>query len=85
MKAIMTYYVKANAPGLLKSVILRLISRLVVKVRWMYHQLEKNQGMSAALLEKPHLEKLFITKEFIQNMIDESKEYMRVEEEDIQN
>ena len=41
MNAIMTYYVKANAPGLLKSVTLRLIARLVVKTRYLYHQLEK--------------------------------------------
>ena len=37
MKAIMAFYLKANAPGILKSVILRLIARLVVKIRFMYH------------------------------------------------
>lgn len=37
MKAIMNYYLQANAPGLLKSVILRLVARLVVKIRFLYH------------------------------------------------
>ena len=85
MKAIMTYYMKANAPGLLKSVTLRLITRLVVKIRFLYQQLEKSQGLSAEILNKPHLEKLFITNDFIQNLIRESKIYMEVEEEDIYN
>lgn len=85
MKAIMTYYMRANAPGLLKSVTLRLITRLVVKIRFLYHQLEKSQGLSAEILNKPHLEKLFITNDFIQNLIRESKIYMEVEEEDIFN
>lgn len=37
MEAILTFYSKANAPGLLKSVTLRLISRLVVKLRHVLH------------------------------------------------
>ena len=65
MKAIVTFYLKSNSPGLLKSVILRFIARIVSKIRYVYHQLEKAEGMSAAMLEKPHLEKLFISNEFI--------------------
>ena len=37
MKAIVSFYTEANAPGLLKSVTLRLISRLVIKIRFLYN------------------------------------------------
>ena len=36
MDAILHFYSKANAPGLLKSVIIRLVSRLVIKLRYLY-------------------------------------------------
>lgn len=37
MDAITTFYTKANAPGVLKSVILRVIARLAIKVRYIHH------------------------------------------------
>ena len=37
MDAVTTFYTKANAPGLLKSVVLRIIARLVIKVRYVHH------------------------------------------------
>ena len=85
MNAIMTYYVKANAPGLLKSVTLRLIARLVVKIRYLYNQLEKSSSMTAEMTAKPHLEKLFISKDFLSTLMSEAKTYMQIEEEDIYN
>ena len=81
----MAYYSRANAPGLLKSVILRLIARLVVKIRFLYHQLEKAGALPAELESKSHLEKLFISSDFLKNLMAETKTYMQTEEEDIYN
>jgi len=83
MQAIMTFYSKANAPGLLKSVALTLVSRLIVKLRFLYHQLEKAQALTPELESKSHLEKLFIRANFIQNLIDDAQTYMKKEEEEL--
>ena len=86
MNAIMTYYVKANAPGLLKSVTLRLIARLVVKIRYLYRQIEQTGAvMPEALASKTHLERMFISRDFLSTLVSEAKTYMQIEEEDILN
>ena len=72
----MAYYSRANAPGLLKSVTLRLIARLVVKIRFLHHQLEKAGALPPELAAKSHLEKLFISSDFIKNLMAETKTYM---------
>ena len=81
MVAIETFYLKSNAPGLLKSVILRMIARLVVKIRYIYHQLYKAQAIPAEFEAKSHLERLFISSEFIQIVMDEAKTFMTAEEQ----
>jgi len=85
MNAILMFYSQANAPGLLKSVTLRLISRLVIKLRHLLHELDEAQATPAELEAKTHLEKLFITKDFINNLLTDAKTLMVVEEEDLSN
>ena len=41
--------------------------------------------MPEDIAQKPHLEKLFISKDFLNTLMSEAKTYMQIEEEDIQN
>ena len=72
MNAILKFYSKANAPGLIKSVIIRLISRLVIKLRYLYQQMELANVLKPESAKQPHLARLFISQEFIKNLIDDA-------------
>ena len=80
MKAILNCYSEANAPGLLKSILIRLISRLVIKLRHLLHLLDEAQATPAELEGKSHLEKMNISNDFIINLLTDVKTYMTVEE-----
>ena len=70
MAAILTFYKTANPPGLLKSVTVRLIARLVVKIRYLHHQLERGDALTEEMRAKPHLEKLFLSSNFITDVLE---------------
>ena len=80
MDVILNFYSQANAPGLLKSVILRLISRLVVKHRYVLNKLDEAKATPEDIESKPHLERLHITSDFISSLLTDAKTLMEVEE-----
>lgn len=85
MNAILKFYSKANAPGLIKSVIIRLISRLVIKLRYLYQQMELAKVLKPDSAKQPHLARLFISQEFIKNLIEDAQTYKKGEDEEISN
>lgn len=71
VQAIVTFYEEASAPCLLKSVLLQILSRLVIKLRFIYTTLESKDLLSDAIKKQVHLERLYLSKDFISALLTE--------------
>jgi hypothetical protein len=53
--ALVAFYDESKAPSILKSVILKLLSRIIIKLRHIYHTLEEKNLFTSDLKQKSHL------------------------------
>ncbi len=79
MESMITFYDESKAPSVLKSVVLKLLSRMVVKLRYTYNQLEANSLITPKIKGMKHLQRLFISSDFIQGLFTELFTHMEKE------
>ena len=79
MESMITFYDESKAPSVLKSVVLKLLSRIVVKLRYTYYQLEANGLITEKIKGMKHLQRLFISSDFIQGLFTELFTHMEKE------
>ena len=53
--ALVAFYDESGAPSILKSVILKLLSRIIIKLRHVYHTLEEGNLFTSDMKQKSHL------------------------------
>lgn len=68
--ALTTFYEEAKAPSMLKSFIFNLLSRLIIKLRYVYSRQPKSTERSSEKL-KQHFSRIFIKKEFMETLFSE--------------
>jgi hypothetical protein len=72
--AMQVFYDESRAPFYLKTIILKLMSRMIVKLRILYVEVEKHQkkqGIHNHVPTTDHFKRLFINPEFIQTILSE--------------
>lgn len=65
VQAMIIFYEEAKAPAILKSAILQVLTRLVIKLRYIYSCLESKGQLTEAIRKQNHFERLFITPDFV--------------------
>ncbi|CDW79829.1 hect domain and rcc1-like domain-containing protein [Stylonychia lemnae] len=78
------FYQDAKAPSMLKSMIFRLLTRIIRKLRYIY-QLNPNNNVVSNDNLKKHLESLFINQEFIETLLCELLLHKEEEEQNALN
>ena len=82
--AIIIFYEEAKAPALLKSALLQILSRLIIKLRYIYSSME-TIGLTEVIRNQSHLERLYITPEFVQRLLSEVLISMEQEKHSFKN
>ncbi len=78
----LTFYEEAKAPNMLKSIILNLLSRLVVKLRYIYTVV--NDKLDEATKREHlsnHFKNLFVKKDFLSTLLSELLVFKQEEEQ----
>lgn len=60
----MAFYEDSKSPNILKSCILKLLSRLIIKLRFVCTKIDQPSSLS-------HFDKTFVTKDFVQSLLTE--------------
>ena len=69
VQAILIFYEEAKAPAILKSALLKVLSRLVIKLRYIYSGLESKGQLTETIQKQSHFERLYITSDFVQTVL----------------
>lgn len=72
--AIQVFYDESRAPSFLKTTILKLMSRLIIKLRIVYIEIERQNrklGKSVDVQSSDHFKRCFVTSEFVQTLLSE--------------
>ena len=68
ISSLIVFYEDSKAPNVFKSVLLKLLSRLLIKLRHIIkRQTQEQQSVSA----QSHYEKMFVPKDFVRNLLSE--------------
>ena len=71
VQAILIFYEEAKAPAILKSALLQILSRLVIKLRYIYSRMEASDWFAQTVKKQSHFERLFVSADFVQRLLSE--------------
>ena len=86
VQAMLIFYEEAKAPAILKSAILQQLSRLVIKLRYIYRCVEAEKGpLWESIGRQSHLERVCITGDFVQTVLSQVAVAMEQEKHSFKN
>jgi hypothetical protein len=68
MDALTSFYMKSDAPSFINQVIIKIISRLIVKMRMVLRKIDEIGEMSEDMKSKTHCQMLHIPSEFLEKI-----------------